>query len=69
MIKYFFHSALPVVSYTGLGFAFLALTGEVIELSQPVVTVVCWIEEVYVADEHLEVEITLFSAFFFRLQG
>lgn len=47
-----------MLSYLGLVFAFLALTGEVIGLSQPVVAVVCWIEEVYVADEHLEGEIT-----------
>ncbi len=46
------------MSYLGLAFTFLAVTCEVIGLSQPVVAVVCWIEEVYVADEHLEVEIT-----------
>lgn len=47
-----------MVSYLGFAFTFLAVTGEVIGLSQPVVAVVCCIEEVYVADEHLEVEIT-----------
>lgn len=36
----------------------LAVTGEIVALSQPVVAVVCRKEDVYVADEHLEVEIT-----------
>lgn len=45
-------------SYFGLAFTFLAVTGEVIRLSQPVVAVICWIEEVYVADEQLQVQIT-----------
>lgn len=46
------------LSYFGLAFTFLALAGEEIRLSQPVVAVICWIKKVYVADEHLEVEIT-----------
>ena len=45
--------ALIVVSYLGLCLTFLAVTGEVVRLSQPVVAVVCWIEQVDVADEHL----------------
>lgn len=49
----FFHSAL-LASYLGLRFTFLAVAGEIVGLSQPVVAVVRWVEEVYVADEHLE---------------
>lgn len=45
-------------SYFGPGFTFLAVTGEVIGLSQPDAAVVCRIEEVDVADECLDVQIT-----------
>lgn len=40
-------------SYFGLALAFRTAAGEVIALSQPVIAVICWIEKVYVADEHL----------------
>lgn len=47
--------------------AFLTLTGEVIGVSQPAVAVVCRVEDVYVADEHLEAEITQSSQPFILL--
>lgn len=47
-------ASLFIGSYFGLGFTFLAVTGEVVGLSQPQIAVICWVEEVYVADEHLE---------------
>lgn len=53
---FFFVNLVFYMSYHGLAFTFLALTGKVIGLSQPAVAVICWIKEVYVADEHLDVE-------------
>lgn len=44
------------MSYHGLARTFLAVTGEKIGFSQPVVAVFCSIKKVYVADEHLEME-------------
>lgn len=41
------------MSHHGPAFALLTLAGEIIGLSQPVVAVFCWIEDVDVADEHL----------------
>lgn len=45
-----------MLSYHGLARTFLAVTGEKIGFSQPVVAVLCRIKKVYVADEHLETE-------------
>lgn len=45
-------------TYFGLAFTFLAFTCEIVGLSEPGVAIICWIEQVYVADEHLQVETT-----------
>lgn len=47
------YSRVVRMSHHGPALALLTLTGEVIRLSQPVVAVFCWIEDVDVADEHL----------------
>ena len=58
LIPTFFTHDFFMGSYFGPAFTFLAVTGEVIRLSEHVVAVICWVEEVYVADEHLEMQIT-----------
>lgn len=47
------YSRVVGMSHHGPAFALLTLTGEIIRLSQPVVAVFRWIEDVDVADEHL----------------